>query len=118
MEPVFEITIVHVDYEVISGPGEGEDNITDEMRQKWSKAFKTVENVLVDAGISPENSAITREDHFMDVVSDDEITFEDALHILAALQEHFIVATFTYDAEGDDFCEEPPHVMYCIHEKE
>lgn len=118
MIPVKEITIVQVDYEIIAGPGEGENNITDEMRQKWSEAFKTVETVLVDAGITPDNSAIEREDNFMDIMSDDDITLEYALEILKALQEHFTVATFTFDAEGDDFYEEPPHVMFCIHGKE
>ena len=118
MRPVKEITVVLMDFEVISGPGEGENNITDEMRQKWSEAFKTVETVVVEAGITPDNSAITRDEHFMDIVSEDEITLEDALHILSALEEHFMVETFTFDSEGDDFYEEPPHVLYCIHDKE
>ncbi len=118
MIPVKEITIVLVDFEVISGPGEGEDNITNEMRQKWSESFKTVETVLVEAGFAPENCAIERDVNFMDVVSDDEITFEDALHILSALEEHFTVSLFTFDSEGDDFYEDNPHLMFHIHEKE
>lgn len=118
MKPVKEITIVLVDFEVISGPGEGENNITDEMRQKWGESFKTVETVLVDAGITPDNSAITRDEHFMDVMSDEDITLEYALEILKALEEHFEVAEFTFSSEGDDFYEEPPHVKFCIHEKE
>ena len=117
MNSVKELSIVLVDFEVVFGPGENENNITSEMRAVWEKSFGVVEGILVDAGFAPENCTLVRDDNILDIASENDINFEDAVSLLHALEEHFAISEFTFASEMDDFYGTPPHVLYTIHSK-
>ena len=118
MNSVKDLTIVLVDFEVVFGPGEDENNITCEMRQAWDKSFSLIENILADSGFTPENCSLTRDEHLMDIVSESDVNFEDAVSLLHALEEHFAITEFRFVPEEDDYYEEPPHAWYAIHNKD
>ena len=71
-----------------------------------------------EAGFTPENCSLTRDGHLMDIVSESDVNFEDAVSLLHALEEHFAITEFRFVPEEDDYYEEPPHAWYAIHNKD
>ena len=76
MTSVKEIYVNFLGDDVIYGPNPGQSTATKEMKIKWKRMASTVENLLVDFGIDPENANIERHDSFMSVALEGEVTFE------------------------------------------
>ena len=118
MTSVKEIYVNILGDDVIYGPKPGQSNATQEMKDKWKCVASTVENILVDFGINPDNAKIERHDSFMTVALESELTFVEAVTLLQVFEEFFEVTEFSYDAEFDDYTESDPHVRFGIYEKE
>lgn len=118
MTSVKEIYVNFLGDDVIFGPNPGQSTATKKMKIKWKRMASTVENLLVDFGINPENANIERHDSFMIVALEGEIAFEEAIVLLQVFEKIFKVTEFSYDAEFDDYTESDPHVRFGIYEKE
>lgn len=118
MTSVKEIIVNFLGDDVIYGPNPGQSTATKEMKIKWKRMASTVENLLVDFGINPENANIERHDSFMIVALEGELAFEEAMVLLYVFEEIFKVTEFSYNAEYDEYTETDPRVHFGIYEKE
>ena len=117
MQSVNEIHIVCCNDDVCYGPGEGQNNITDEMRARWERVFKKIEEILEDCGITPDEATLEREDCVLAVILKNSFAFEDALAMLHKLEEVFDLTLFQMDTEYDSWNETNPHVLFGIYER-
>ena len=88
-----------------------------EHESRWAKVFGKIESILDDFDILPQVTNITRDGKEMIVKVERKFTFDDAIQLLARLEEIYKVTHFDYSTEGEDGKSIEPHLSFELYEK-
>jgi len=117
MKKVQQMCISIADYEIHYGPNEGENNITQEMRDLWDREQKVFVPILMERGYVKETDSMSIDTNSVNFALQEGISVEKGLELVHILEERYEVTSFQFEAEYDDFYDEEPFMLIFIKTK-